>query len=182
MRRRFLVFMLFALALPFSWQAQACIVVGAKPEQVKGIINDALYIGKLEVRKIDKTPNLTQKDKDFYQEMGWGNPIEITLDPVQSYKGSIESNFIVHEFDSSCSKNLPNVGYIYEDVIFQRKNGQSVLSGKPSLLPNDAWEELRAKAKPSKSLEELMKKCKQKQSIWASRQEGYLNIFYCKSN
>jgi hypothetical protein len=96
-------FLVYIVLLLIPVQAKACVSTFTSDPEI--VIERAVFIGKVKV--------LEKKDA------------KAKLLPLEIYKGEIKESLLAdsHSF-TSCGKNIPPEGTIYEEIIFEYKEGK----------------------------------------------------------
>lgn len=128
---RLVPILLLAYCLVFAGQALACSCLPPTAESGQNLIDEALYIGKVKIIKIEGV-------KDAFPE-------KVTLDYTAPYtKPAPESTVIDNNpSEASCGYGPIQEGEEYEVIILEREDGSRLIAGICSSLLPQQWESLR---------------------------------------
>lgn len=144
-----LVLVTAALLLSLCQTAKACSDPQLYTGTIEGDIEQAFFIGK--VRRVEETTlsesATVQGDSrtDVLSIIGTDNGV--ILEVVHTYKGPERAFLRVHGYGVVCSKPVPELGKIYEEVIF-KEGLHFVISGNGTYaFKKENWESLRGQTK-----------------------------------
>jgi len=162
------VFSLFLLIWLPSGTARACDHAGINPDRIPELLQDSVFIGKVEVMDV----RVIQGQKKHIRSY------EVTLQPVQAYKGDLTQPLTISTATGGCLKDILPKGSVYEEIITEQE-GRLFLSTQTNLLPEDTWMELRNKADNSPLLNNIEGRCAKRGGILVTHPTYFVNVTDC---